>query len=154
MASAAAVAGCSRASSFFAGEALSRIEQSSRPRTAVVPGAPLRVEAAHKKGSGSTKNGRDSVSKRLGVKRYGGEEVIAGNIIVRQRGTHFHAGKNVGVGRDFTLWSLVDGVVKFEQYDKKRKQVSVYPRVYEAETTFEQPQLAMASAADSETVVV
>ncbi len=70
---------------------------------------------AHKKGGGSTKNGRDSVSKRLGVKRFGGEVVTAGSIIVRQRGTKFKPGKNMGVGRDWTLFALIDGEVKFEE---------------------------------------
>jgi large subunit ribosomal protein L27 len=82
---------------------------------------------AHKKGVGSSRNGRDSNPQYLGVKRYGGEQVIAGNIIVRQRGTKFHAGKNVGLGNDHTLFALVDGVVKFEHKDKKRMKVSVYP---------------------------
>jgi len=82
---------------------------------------------AHKKGVGSTRNGRDSNPQYLGVKRYGGEEVAAGNILVRQRGTKFHPGRNVGKGRDDTLFALVDGVVKFERYDRKRTQVSVYP---------------------------
>ena len=68
---------------------------------------------AHKKAGGSTRNGRDSQSKRLGVKRFGGEQVLAGNILVRQRGTHFHAGPNVGVGRDYTLFALTDGQVSF-----------------------------------------
>lgn len=81
---------------------------------------------AHKKGKGSTKNGRDSESKRLGVKRFGGEVVRAGNIIVRQRGTKFHVGNNVGIGKDFTLFSLIDGQVKFENHNKKRQKVSVY----------------------------
>jgi large subunit ribosomal protein L27 len=82
---------------------------------------------AHKKGVGSSRNGRDSNPQYLGVKRYGGEQVVAGNIIVRQRGTKFHPGRNVGRGNDDTLFALVDGVVKFEHKDKKRKQVSVYP---------------------------
>lgn len=81
---------------------------------------------ASKKGVGSTRNGRDSVSKRLGVKRYGGETVTAGSIIVRQRGSHFHAGNNVGVGKDYTLFALVDGVVKFEQLTKDKQKISVY----------------------------
>jgi large subunit ribosomal protein L27 len=81
---------------------------------------------AHKKGKGSTKNGRDSESKRLGVKRFGGEVVRAGNILVRQRGTRFFAGANVGVGKDFTLFSKVDGVVKFEFVNKNKKKISVY----------------------------
>ncbi|MCD7780353.1 MAG: 50S ribosomal protein L27 [Candidatus Gastranaerophilales bacterium] len=81
---------------------------------------------AHKKGGGSTKNGRDSKSKRLGVKKFGGEAVIAGNIIVRQKGTGIHPGNNVGMGKDYTLFSLIDGVVKFEPHRRDRKQVSVY----------------------------
>lgn len=84
---------------------------------------------AHKKGVGSSRNGRDSNPQYLGVKRYGGEQVIAGNIIVTQRGTKFHPGKNVGLGNDHTLFALVDGVVKFEHKDKKRMKVSVYPPV-------------------------
>ena len=81
---------------------------------------------AHKKGVGSTKNGRDSKSKRLGVKKYGGEFVKAGNIIMRQRGTKIHPGVNVGIGGDDTLFALVDGFVKFEPYRREKKQVSVY----------------------------
>lgn len=81
---------------------------------------------AHKKGVGSTQNGRDSNPKFLGVKKYGGEFVNAGNIIVRQRGTKIHPGRNVGCGRDYTLFALIDGYVKFERYNKRRKQVSVY----------------------------
>lgn len=81
---------------------------------------------AHKKAGGSTRNGRDSQSKRLGVKRFGGESVVAGNIIVRQRGTHFHPGPNVGCGRDHTLFAKVDGAVKFdERGPKNRKYVSI-----------------------------
>ena len=81
---------------------------------------------AHKKGVGSTKNGRDSESKRLGVKKADGSNVIAGNIIVRQRGTKIHPGANVGIGKDDTLFALIDGKVKFEQKTKDKKQVSVY----------------------------
>ncbi|KIH76068.1 LSU ribosomal protein L27P [Geoalkalibacter ferrihydriticus] len=81
---------------------------------------------AHKKGVGSTRNGRDSAGKRLGVKRYGGEQVTAGSILVRQRGTTFHPGENVGVGKDYTLFALIDGVVKFERKDRDRKKISVY----------------------------
>ena len=77
---------------------------------------------AHKKAGGSTKNGRDSESKRLGVKIYGGQEVVAGNIIVRQRGTHFHAGVNVGVGRDHTLFAKKDGQVQFARKGSKNRQ--------------------------------
>lgn len=82
---------------------------------------------AHKKGVGSSRNGRDSESKRLGVKRFGGQFVRAGNILVRQRGTKFHPGVNVGKGSDDTLFSLVDGIVNFERKDRTRLQVSVYP---------------------------
>lgn len=81
---------------------------------------------AHKKGVGSTRNGRDSESKRLGIKRADGQAVLAGSILVRQRGTKFHPGKNVGIGSDDTLYSLVDGVVRFERKGKSDKQVSVY----------------------------
>jgi large subunit ribosomal protein L27 len=87
---------------------------------------------AHKKGVGSSRNGRDSESKRLGTKKGDGQHVIAGNIIVRQRGTKIHPGLNVGLGRDHTLYTKVDGVVKFERKDKTRKQVSVYPFANEA----------------------
>ena len=82
---------------------------------------------AHKKGMGSTKNGRDSESKRLGAKRADGQFVLAGNILYRQRGTHIHPGNNVGIGKDDTLFALVDGTVKFERMGKDRKMVSVYP---------------------------
>lgn len=82
---------------------------------------------ASKKGTGSTRNGRDSNAKRLGVKRFGGQEVAAGNILVRQRGTKFHPGNNVGRGSDDTLFALVGGVVTFERYGKSKKKVSVYP---------------------------
>lgn len=82
---------------------------------------------AHKKGQGSTRNGRDSESKRLGVKKYGGQTVRAGNIIVRQRGTKFHPGLNVGRGGDDTLFALADGVVTFQRKQKDRKYVSVVP---------------------------
>lgn len=81
---------------------------------------------AHKKGGGSTRLGRDSQGQRLGVKRYGGEQVRAGNIIVRQRGTRIHPGTNVGMGRDHTLFALIDGKVQFEHATKSRKKVSVY----------------------------
>ena len=81
---------------------------------------------AHKKGGGKTKNGRDSQSKRLGVKRYDGNVVNAGTIIVRQRGTRIHPGNNVGVGRDYTIYALIDGTVKFEPASKDRRKVSVY----------------------------
>ena len=81
---------------------------------------------AHKKGMGSTKNGRDSEAKRLGVKRADGQFVLAGNILVRQRGTHIHAGAGVGRGSDDTLFALIDGKVKFERFGKDRKEVSIY----------------------------
>ncbi len=81
---------------------------------------------AHKKGQGSTQNNRDSAGKRLGVKKFGGEVVRAGNIIIRQRGTKVHVGENVGIGKDHTIFALIDGVVKFEVKDKNRKKVSVY----------------------------
>ncbi|MBR4093296.1 MAG: 50S ribosomal protein L27 [Oscillospiraceae bacterium] len=81
---------------------------------------------AHKKGMGSTKNGRDSESKRLGVKRADGQYVLAGNILVRQRGTHIHPGENVGIGSDDTLFAMVSGKVKFERLGRDRKKVSVY----------------------------
>jgi len=80
---------------------------------------------AHKKGQGSTQNNRDSAGRRLGVKKYGGEAVIAGNIIIRQRGTKVHPGTNVGMGKDHTLYALVDGVVAFQRKDKKRQKVSI-----------------------------
>lgn len=89
---------------------------------------------AHKKGTGSTRNGRDSNAQRLGVKRYGGQTVRAGNILVRQRGTKIHPGSNVGRGSDDTLFALVDGVVTFERKGKGRKRICVYPPVAVAET--------------------
>ena len=82
---------------------------------------------AHKKGGGSTRNGRDSNSQRLGVKKFGGERVLAGNIIVRQRGTTIHPGVNVGRGKDDTLFALIDGVVLYQRKDKKRKKVTIVP---------------------------
>ena len=81
---------------------------------------------AHKKGGGSSRNGRDSQPKRLGVKRYAGQSVNAGTILVRQRGTRLHAGNNVGVGKDYTLFALIDGIVKFEPASNNRRKVSVY----------------------------
>lgn len=82
---------------------------------------------AHKKGQGSSRNGRDSAGQRRGIKRFGGEQVRAGNILVRQLGTKIHPGDGVGVGRDWTLFALVDGVVKYERLGKTKKKVSVYP---------------------------
>jgi len=81
---------------------------------------------AHKKGQGSTRNGRDSQPKMRGVKRFAGQEVKAGSVLVRQVGTKFHAGENVGIGRDWTLFSLIDGVVKFERHGKSKMRVAVY----------------------------
>lgn len=85
---------------------------------------------AHKKGGGSSRNGRDSNAQRLGVKAYGGEFVISGNIIVRQRGTHFHPGENVGMGKDHTLFSKIEGIVTFERMRGRngQKRISVYPK--------------------------
>jgi large subunit ribosomal protein L27 len=82
---------------------------------------------AHKKAGGSTRNGRDSAGQRLGCKKYGGETVKAGNIIYRQHGTSIHPGNNVGCGKDYTLFALIDGIVKFERMGRDRKKVSVYP---------------------------
>jgi large subunit ribosomal protein L27 len=82
---------------------------------------------AHKKGGGSTRNGRDSNSKRLGIKKYGGEAVQSGNILVRQKGTKFYPGVNVGMGRDYTLFATAEGYVKFEHITRDKKQISVYP---------------------------
>ena len=82
---------------------------------------------AHKKGGGSSRNGRDSNAQRLGVKRFGGQRVTAGSILVRQRGTKMHPGSNVGIGSDDTLFALVDGIVKFERSGKSKQRVSVYP---------------------------
>lgn len=82
---------------------------------------------AHKKGTGSTRNGRDSNAQRLGVKRFGGQAVKAGNILIRQRGTKVHPGNNVGRGSDDTLFALINGIVTFERYGKSKKKISVYP---------------------------
>ena len=92
---------------------------------------------AHKKGQGSSHNGRESESKRLGVKRADGQFVLAGNILIRQRGTNVHPGTNVGIGSDDTLYALVDGIVKFERKGKDKKQVSVYPVQVEETDTVE-----------------
>ncbi len=88
---------------------------------------------AHKKGEGSVKNGRDSHSKRLGVKIFGGQPIVTGNVIIRQRGTVYHPGKNVGVGKDFTLFALTDGIVEFRKGKKDRMFVSVTPSPVAAE---------------------
>lgn len=89
---------------------------------------------AHKKGQGSSRNGRDSNSQRRGVKVYGGQEISAGSIIIRQLGTVIHPGTNVKKGRDFTLYATIDGVVKYERFGKDRKKVSVYPAAAQAAT--------------------
>ncbi len=81
---------------------------------------------SHKKAGGSSRNGRDSAGQRRGIKRYGGEKVAAGNILIRQRGTKIHPGNNVGLGRDYTIFAKIDGIVAFERMDKYRKKVSVY----------------------------
>ncbi len=81
---------------------------------------------AHKKAGGSSRNGRDSAGQRLGVKRYAGQKVLAGNILVRQKGTRLHPGNNVGLGRDYTIFAKIDGIVSFEKFGKDKKRVSVY----------------------------
>ncbi|XP_059305891.1 large ribosomal subunit protein bL27c [Lycium ferocissimum] len=136
--------------------------------------SPLTIESAHKKGAGSTKNGRDSPGQRLGVKIFGDQVAKPGSIIVRQRGTKFHPGKNVGLGKDHTIFSLIDGLVKFEKFGPDRKKISVYPREVQPENpnsyrnrkresfrlqrerrkarregVILQPQLVLASAAES-----
>ncbi|XP_004499828.1 large ribosomal subunit protein bL27c [Cicer arietinum] len=116
----------STSSSFLTGSS------SLRPATSVtlprIQRSALIIRNAHKKGAGSTKNGRDSAGKRLGVKIYGDQVAKPGSIIVRQRGTKFHTGKNVGIGKDHTIFSLIDGVVKFEKYGPDKKKISVYPQ--------------------------
>ncbi|KAL9267316.1 Large ribosomal subunit protein bL27c-like protein [Drosera capensis] len=110
---------------------LSPLPLSSKPRVLLIS-APkpksLTILCAHKKGAGSTKNGRDSKGQRLGVKIYGDQAAKPGAIIIRQRGTKFHPGKNVGLGKDYTIYSLIDGFVKFEKYGPDKKKVSVYPK--------------------------
>ncbi|KAG0564660.1 hypothetical protein M758_8G123400 [Ceratodon purpureus] len=161
----------SAASSFLAGE--SRFSTAGEASVSSQSANGLVIEAAHKKGSGSTKNGRDSKPKMLGVKIYGDQVAQPGAIIVRQRGTKFHPGKNVGIGRDYTIFSLIDGLVKFEKFGPDRKKISVYPvteekvenpnsrkvrrreffrdrrqrrRAYQEGTEVFEPSLAMASA--------
>ncbi|KAL3630837.1 60S ribosomal protein L27 [Castilleja foliolosa] len=119
--------GSSSSSSFFRGDFSSIHVGSGTVSFPINP--PLTIESAHKKGAGSTKNGRDSPGQRLGVKIFGDQAAKAGSIIVRQRGTKFHPGNNVGLGRDHTLFSLIEGLVKFEKYGPDKKKVSVYPRV-------------------------
>lgn len=102
---------------------------------------------AHKKGVGSSRNGRDSNAKRLGVKRYDGQSVRAGTIVVRQRGTEFHVGNNVGIGKDHTIYALIDGVVCFEQIGRLKRKISVYPEdIYPVGGASEKQSLASASA--------
>ncbi|KAE9615885.1 hypothetical protein Lal_00017455 [Lupinus albus] len=125
----------SSSSSFFTGSSSSSSLLHAGPTSSVSfpQRSPLTIQNAHKKGAGSTKNGRDSCGKRLGVKIYGDQVAKPGSIIVRQCGTKFHAGKNVGLGKDYTIFSLIDGVVKFEKYGPDRKKVSVYPREVQPE---------------------
>ena len=104
---------------------------------------------AHKKGVGSTRNGRDSNAQYRGVKKFGGEKVIAGNIIVRQCGTKWHPGKNVGLGRDYTIYSLIDGVVKFENRNKSQLKVSVYPVEQPTAVSIDEPTAPAADATAS-----
>ncbi|GMY13072.1 50S ribosomal protein L27, chloroplastic [Fagus crenata] len=170
------LASSSSSSSFFRGDlgsvhlAPPNLVSVSAPRR-----FPLTIQNAHKKGAGSTKNGRDSPGQRLGVKIFGDQLAKPGSIIVRQRGTKFHAGNNVGLGRDHTIFSLIDGLVKFEKFGPDRKKVSVYPREVQPENPNSyrarkrenfrlqrerkkarkegytaQPQLVMASAVDAQ----
>ncbi|XP_010556287.1 PREDICTED: 50S ribosomal protein L27, chloroplastic [Tarenaya hassleriana] len=121
-------------SSFFRGDVnLLCPRMVTLPKQKIQAPVPLTIESAHKKGAGSTKNGRDSPGQRLGVKIFGDQVAKPGSIIVRQRGTKFHAGKNVGLGKDHTIFSLIDGVVKFEKFGPDRKKVSVYPREVQPE---------------------
>ncbi|RXH69632.1 hypothetical protein DVH24_037416 [Malus domestica] len=124
----------SSSSSFFRGD-LGSLQLG--PKLSLVSSGPQRlpltIQNAHKKGAGSTKNGRDSKGQRLGVKIYGDQVAKAGSIIVRQRGTKFHAGKNVGLGKDHTIFSLIDGMVKFEKFGPDKKKISVYPREVQPE---------------------
>ncbi|KNA14420.1 hypothetical protein SOVF_107450 [Spinacia oleracea] len=123
----------SSSSSFFKGEfGPSSLRLPNKSPLSVSP-FPLTIESAHKKGAGSTKNGRDSKGQRLGVKIYGDQVAKPGAIIIRQRGTKFHPGKNVGIGKDHTIFALIDGLVKFEKYGPDKKKVSVYPREIQPE---------------------
>ncbi|GAB2278455.1 60S ribosomal protein L27 [Dionaea muscipula] len=124
----------SSSSSSFSGDSGSLVSAESKLSfTSPAMNFPLRIECAHKKGAGSTKNGRDSRGQRLGVKIYGDQVAKPGAIIIRQRGTKFHPGKNVGLGKDYTIFSLIDGLVKFEKFGPDKKKVSVYPRVIQPE---------------------
>ncbi|KAL8139966.1 hypothetical protein V2J09_005987 [Rumex salicifolius] len=122
----------SSSSSFLRGD-FGSVGVPTSPFSLSFPVKPLTIESAHKKGAGSTKNGRDSKGQRLGVKIYGDQLAKPGAIIVRQRGTKFHPGKNVGIGKDHTIFSLIDGLVKFEKYGPDKKKISVYPRVVQPE---------------------
>ncbi|KAE8706293.1 50S ribosomal protein L27 [Hibiscus syriacus] len=120
-------------SSFLKGEVGSSIPKTATVSFPTKSPFPLTIESAHKKGAGSTKNGRDSKGQRLGVKIYGDQVAKPGAIIVRQRGTKFHSGKNVGLGKDHTIFSLIDGLVKFEKFGPDKQKISVYPRVLQPE---------------------
>ncbi|PKA54837.1 50S ribosomal protein L27, chloroplastic [Apostasia shenzhenica] len=124
----------SLSSSFLRGDVRSVLSGNVNGDAVAFPARlPMTIESAHKKGAGSTKNGRDSPGQRLGVKIYGDQAAKPGSIIVRQCGTKFHPGKNVGMGKDFTIFSLIDGLVKFEKFGPDRKKISVYPRVEQPE---------------------
>ncbi|KZV20262.1 hypothetical protein F511_25531 [Dorcoceras hygrometricum] len=125
--------GSSSSSGFFRGELGSIQSVGQILRVSFPIRSPLTIESAHKKGAGSTKNGRDSPGQRLGVKIYGDQAAKPGSIIVRQRGTKFHPGKNVGIGKDHTIFSLIDGLVKFEKFGPDKKKISVYPRIVQPE---------------------
>ncbi|KAM7509268.1 hypothetical protein LguiA_019721 [Lonicera macranthoides] len=118
--------GSSSSSSFFRGD-FGSIHVGHKLSVSFPLKSPLTIESAHKKGAGSTKNGRDSKGQRLGVKIYGDQLAKPGAIIIRQRGTKVHPGNNVGIGKDHTIFSLIDGLVKFEKFGPDRKKVSVYP---------------------------
>ncbi|XP_061347702.1 large ribosomal subunit protein bL27c [Gastrolobium bilobum] len=119
----------SSSSSFFTGGGASPLLRVGPTSFVSLPRrSPLTIQNAHKKGAGSTKNGRDSEGKRLGIKIYGEQRCKPGSIIVRQRGTKYHPGKNVGLGKDYTIFSLIDGVVRFEKHGPDRKKISVYPQ--------------------------
>ncbi|KAH6811360.1 ribosomal protein large subunit 27 [Perilla frutescens var. frutescens] len=124
--------GSSSSSSFFRGD-FGSINIWQNAAVLLPMKSPLTIESAHKKGAGSTKNGRDSPGQRLGVKIFGDQAAKAGSIIVRQRGTKFHPGKNVGLGRDHTIFALIDGLVKFEKFGPDKKKISVYPREVQPE---------------------
>ncbi|XP_030544680.1 50S ribosomal protein L27, chloroplastic [Rhodamnia argentea] len=124
---------CSSSSTSFAGGDFGPVAAASRLSVPCPVKFPLTIECAHKKGAGSTKNGRDSRGQRLGVKIFGDQAAKPGAIIVRQRGTKFHPGNNVGLGKDHTIFSLIDGLVKFEKFGPDKKKISVYPREVQPE---------------------